>query len=86
MRYLAISRLREDVDFRKFENSIGTHRSWVASAMEAGVIISAGRWGDIGGIIIFDLPEEDSVDGFLRTDPLKQNGLVDFEWAQYSAD
>ncbi len=86
MRYLAISRLKEDVDFRKFENSIGPHRSWVADAMEVGVIISAGRWGEIGGIIIFDLPEEESVENFLRNDPLKQNRLVDFEWAEYSAD
>ncbi|VAX23534.1 hypothetical protein MNBD_NITROSPINAE01-1899 [hydrothermal vent metagenome] len=86
MRYLAVSRLKENIDFKKFQSVIGAHRSWVADAMEAGVIISAGRWGDIGGIIIFDLPEDDSVENFLANDPLKQNGLVGFEWAEYLAD
>ncbi len=50
------------------------------------MILSAARWGEIGGIIIFDLQEEESVENFLRNDPLKQNRLVDFEWAEYSAD
>ncbi len=86
MRYLAVSRLKENTDFKKFQSTIGAHRSWVADAMEAGVIISGGRWGDIGGILIFDLPEDDSVDRFLANDPLKQNGLVDVEWAEYFTD
>lgn len=86
MTFLAINRLKDDVDPGLLGLVVRDHRGWVARGVAAGRIVQAGRWGGAGGMVIVRADDEAQARQLVREDPLVRAGLVEVELAQLWPD
>ena len=83
--YLSINRIKSGIDSAIFNEVIVRHRLWAKERLAAGVLVQAGKWGDIGGMIIVRAASRDEADRVVKEGPLVQAGIVTFETAELHA-
>ncbi len=54
--------------------------------LSGGKIVQAGKWGDSGGMAIFQAEDITDAEKILNEDPLIKSGLVTFELARLYPD
>ena len=85
MYFMSINKFKPDADPALINKTIPLHRQWAKDQLAAGVLVQAGKWGDIGGMIVVKAETREEADSVVNQDPLVQSGLITFETAQLYA-
>jgi uncharacterized protein YciI len=83
MYFLFVDKIKEGINHQALENVIPAHIEWIGRNTEAGHIVQAGRWGDIGGMVVFRGEEEPAIRDLLAEDPLVASGLIEWDLAPF---
>jgi uncharacterized protein YciI len=83
MYFLFVDKIKKDADHARFPQVIPGHIAWIEQQMQAGHLVQAGRWGEIGGIMVFRGEEEAAIRELLKSDPLVASGLIEWDLAPY---
>lgn len=83
MYVVLVNRTKPDVDRGRMENLIPPHIEWLKGKIKEGLVLQAGKWGDIGGMWILRAGSVEEAREAVREDPLLGSGLVTYEMAEY---
>jgi uncharacterized protein YciI len=82
MYFMSINKFKLDADRVKINKTILLHREWAKQQLAAGVLVQAGKWGDLGGMIIIKAESREEADRVVNQDPLVEAGVITFETDQ----
>jgi uncharacterized protein YciI len=82
MYFMSINKIRSNADPELINKTIPLHREWAKQQLAAGVLVQAGKWGDLGGMIIVKAQTREEADKVVNQDPLALAGIITFEAAE----
>ena len=82
---MSINKIKAGADSALINKTLPLHRQWAKDQLAAGVLVQAGKWGDMGGMIVIKAETREEADKVVNQDPLVQAGLITFETAQLHA-
>ena len=85
MYFMSINKFKPGTDPALINKTLPVHREWVKAQIAAGVVVQAGKWGDLGGMIIVRAETREDADLVINKDPLVQAGIITFETGQIHA-
>ena len=85
MHCMSINKIKPNADPALINKTLPLHRQWAKDQLAAGVLVQAGKWGDMGGMIVIKAETREEADKVVNQDPLVQSGLITFETAQLHA-
>lgn len=83
MYVLFVDYLKPGVGEEQLKTVIPDHVAWINDQIAAGRIVQAGKWGDLGGAVIFQAQSVDEVETWLAEDPLVISGHITYQTAQF---
>lgn len=86
MLFLAVNRAKPGVEPEAIDEIIPAHVAWVKNLIAEGVVIQAGRWGDLNGISIVKADSEKRAWEILGQDPIVQSALFSIEIGRFFPD
>ena len=78
MFFLFIDTINPGVTEAELGRVIPAHIDWLNDQFAAGAIVQAGKWGDIGGMVIYRAESLDQAQALVETDPLVASGLIEY--------
>ncbi|MBI2840555.1 MAG: hypothetical protein HYX75_19750 [Acidobacteria bacterium] len=86
MYFLAINRIKPDVEPREVGAAIAAHIAWTRRMISEGKMVQAGKWGNDGGMAIIRADCMGEARSILDQDPLVTSALVAVEVARLHPD
>jgi uncharacterized protein YciI len=83
MLFLVVDRVRPGVGPEELERVIPPHIEWLKEMMAGGVVVQAGKWGDLGGAYVVRAEGLREAEALVEGDPLLASGLVTWDVAEF---
>lgn len=83
MYFMSVNRVKPDADRARVGAVIPSHLAWLDVQVKEGRVAQAGKWGDLGGIVIIRADDITEAEHLLQDDPLVRSGLITWELAPF---
>jgi len=81
MYVLSINQTKQETDPEKLEEAVPLHINWTKEMISSGKMVQTGKWGENGGMAIWNVESLAEAERLETADPL--TGLVDVERGQF---
>ena len=83
MNILMINRVKAGTRAEDLQKVVPPHVDWLKQRMTEGKVLEAGKWGDIGGMWLFEAASLEEARALAEQDPLISSGLTTYELAEF---
>lgn len=79
MYFLFVDTVNPGVTEAELGRVIPPHLDWLKDQFTAGTVVQAGKWGDIGGMVLYRADSLEQARALVETDPLVTSGLIEYQ-------
>jgi uncharacterized protein YciI len=83
MYFLAINRLKLGTGPEGLNQWLPQHQEWVTDLTKKKVMVSAGKWGNVGSAFLFKAENLQKAHAILAQDPLMLHDMVDYQMHEF---